>query len=145
MGYGAGMPYDENLADRVREQLSDQDGVTEKRMFGGLAFLLHGNMAVGLSGSDELMVRVGPDGTETALAEPHTRLFDMTGRPMGDYPRGECHLTALMFSYQAIALSGSWNEASSLDSGSPRSISTNSRSNSSRLQTVGGPTRGSLK
>ncbi len=82
MVYGAGMPYDEDLADRVRGQLSDEDGVTEKQMFGGLAFLLHGNMAVGLSGSGELMVRVGPDGTEAALAEPHTRLFDMTGRPM---------------------------------------------------------------
>jgi TfoX/Sxy family transcriptional regulator of competence genes len=76
------MPYDEDLADRVREQLSDEDGVTEKQMFGGLAFLLRGNMAVGLSGSGELMARVGPDGTEAALAEPHTRLFDMTGRPM---------------------------------------------------------------
>jgi TfoX/Sxy family transcriptional regulator of competence genes len=80
--YGAEMPYDEDFANRVREQLSDQDGVTEKQMFGGLAFLLRGNMAVGLSGGGELMVRVGPDGTEGALAEPHTRLFDMTGRPM---------------------------------------------------------------
>jgi len=80
--YGAGMPYDKDLADRVRGQLSDEGGATEKRMFGGLAFLLGGNMAVGLSGSGELMVRVGPDGTEAALAEPHTRLFDMTGRPM---------------------------------------------------------------
>jgi TfoX/Sxy family transcriptional regulator of competence genes len=76
------MPYDEDFAGRVREQLSGQDGVSEKQMFGGLAFLLAGNMAVGLSGSGELMVRVGPDGTEQALAEPHTRLFDMTGRPM---------------------------------------------------------------
>jgi hypothetical protein len=76
------MAYDEDLAGRVREQLSDQDGVSEKRMFGGLAFILDGNMAVGLSGGRELMVRVGPDGTEQALAEPHTRLFDMTGRPM---------------------------------------------------------------
>jgi TfoX/Sxy family transcriptional regulator of competence genes len=80
--YGAEMSYDEDLADRVREQLSDQDGVTERQMFGGLAFMLFGNMAVGLSGSGELMVRVGPDGTERALAEPHTRLFDMSGRPM---------------------------------------------------------------
>lgn len=79
---GAGMAYDEDLAARIREQLSDQDGVSEKRMFGGLAFLLAGNMAVGLSGGGELMVRVGPEETERALAEPHTRLFDMTGRPM---------------------------------------------------------------
>jgi TfoX N-terminal domain len=76
------MAYDEEFAHRVREQLADEDGVTEKAMFGGLAFLLHGNMAVGLSGGGELMVRVGPDATDDALARPHTRLFDTTGRPM---------------------------------------------------------------
>jgi hypothetical protein len=76
------MAYDEDLANRVREQLAGEDGVTEKQMFGGLAFLLHGNMAVGLSSGGELMVRLGPDATDDALARPHTRLFDMTGRPM---------------------------------------------------------------
>jgi TfoX/Sxy family transcriptional regulator of competence genes len=76
------MGYDEDFAHRVREQLADQTGVTEKKMFGGLAFLLNGNMAVGLSGGGELMVRVGPDASEAALARPHTRVFDMTGRPM---------------------------------------------------------------
>jgi hypothetical protein len=76
------MAYDEDFAHRVREQLADQVGVTEKAMFGGLAFLLNGNMAVGLSGGGELMVRVGPEATDEALARPHTRLFDMTGRPM---------------------------------------------------------------
>jgi TfoX/Sxy family transcriptional regulator of competence genes len=76
------MAYDEDLANRVRERLADRDGVTEKQMFGGLAFLLRGNMAVGLSGGGDLMVRVGPDGTDEALAQPHTRLFDMSGRPM---------------------------------------------------------------
>jgi TfoX/Sxy family transcriptional regulator of competence genes len=76
------MAYDEDLAQRIREQLADQDGVTEKAMFGGLAFLVHGNMAVGVASTDELMVRVGPDATDEALAKPHTRLFDMTGRPM---------------------------------------------------------------
>lgn len=75
------MAYDEDLAHRVREQLAGERAVTEKAMFGGLAFLLDGNMAVGLSG-DELMVRVGPDATDDALAQPHTRVFDMTGRPM---------------------------------------------------------------
>ena len=75
------MAYDEELAQRVRDQLSDEPSVTEKAMFGGLAFLLDGNMAVGLSG-DELMVRVGPDASDEALARPHTRVFDMTGRPM---------------------------------------------------------------
>lgn len=75
------MAYDEDLANRVRARLAEQDGITEKAMFGGLAFLLRGNMAVGISG-DELMVRVGPDATDDALARPHTRVFDMTGRPM---------------------------------------------------------------
>jgi TfoX N-terminal domain len=75
------MAYDEDLANRVREQLAGETAVTEKAMFGGLAFLLAGNMAVGLSG-DELMVRVGPEAGDDALAEPHTRPFDMTGRPM---------------------------------------------------------------
>jgi TfoX/Sxy family transcriptional regulator of competence genes len=75
------MAYDEDLADRVREQLAAEPAVTEKAMFGGLAFLLEGNMAVGISG-DELMVRVGPDASDDALARPHARPFDMTGRPM---------------------------------------------------------------
>ena len=75
------MAYDEALAQRIREQLTAEPGLTERAMFGGLAFLLDGNMAVGLSG-DELMVRVGPDGSDDALARPHTRPFDMTGRPM---------------------------------------------------------------
>jgi TfoX/Sxy family transcriptional regulator of competence genes len=78
---GDDVAYDEELAQRVRDQLSDEPSVTEKAMFGGLAFLLDGNMAVGLSG-DELMVRVGPDASDEALARPHTRVFDMTGRPM---------------------------------------------------------------
>ena len=75
------MAYDEDLADRVREQLAAEPAVTEKAMFGGLAFLLHGNMAVGVAG-EELMVRIGPQGSDDALARPHTRPFDMTGRPM---------------------------------------------------------------
>ena len=75
------MAYDEDLADRVRQQLASEPAVTEKAMFGGLAFLLEGNLTVGLSG-DELMVRVGPDASDDALARPHTRPFDMTGRPM---------------------------------------------------------------
>ena len=75
------MAFDEHLAARVREQLAPQAGLAEKAMFGGVAFLLDGNMAVGLSG-DELMVRVGPERSDDALARPHTRPFDMTGRPM---------------------------------------------------------------
>jgi hypothetical protein len=76
------MAYDEHLAHRIRELLGDEDGLTEKAMFGGLAFMLHGNLAVGISNGGELMVRVGPDATDAALARPHTRVLDMTGRPM---------------------------------------------------------------
>ena len=75
------MAYDEGLAQRIRERLGAETDVGEKKMFGGIAFLVHGNMAVGVSGED-LMVRVGPEGTDAALARPGTRIFDMTGRPM---------------------------------------------------------------
>ncbi|MFE2431901.1 TfoX/Sxy family protein [Streptomyces sp. NPDC059373] len=75
------MAYDEGLAERIRERLGADPGVTEKRMFGGIAFLYRGNMAVGVTG-DDLMVRVGPDATDAALARPGARIFDMTGRPM---------------------------------------------------------------
>ena len=75
------MAYDEGLAQRLRESLADADGLTERRMFGGIAFMLGGNMAVGVTG-DELMVRSGPALYEEALAHPHARVFDMTGRPM---------------------------------------------------------------
>ncbi|WP_328829007.1 TfoX/Sxy family protein [Streptomyces sp. NBC_00252] len=75
------MAYDEGLAERVRRRFEAEPGITEKRMFGGIAFLLCGNMAVGVTG-DDLMVRVGPDATDAALARPGARIFDMTGRPM---------------------------------------------------------------
>lgn len=75
------MAYDEGLAQRVREMLEERPGYVEKVMFGGIGFMLHGNMACGVIGSD-LIVRVGPERYEGALAEPHTKLFDMTGRPM---------------------------------------------------------------
>ena len=78
------MAYDRDLANRVREQLADQDAITEKEMFGGIAFLLGGNMAVGVSRED-LMVRVGKDQSDDALAQPHTRVFDMAGRPMRNW------------------------------------------------------------
>jgi hypothetical protein len=78
------MAYDHDLANRIREQLAEQDAVTEKEMFGGIAFLLSGNMAVGVT-RDDLMVRVGKDESDDALAQPHTRVFDMTGRPMRNW------------------------------------------------------------
>jgi hypothetical protein len=75
------MAVDEELAGRVREALGGVDGLAEKRMFGGLAFLVNGNMAVGVHG-DDLIVRLAPEQTEQALSEPDVRVFDMTGRPM---------------------------------------------------------------
>ncbi|MFH0516260.1 TfoX/Sxy family protein [Streptomyces sp. M41] len=75
------MTYDERLAERIRERMGTDPEISEKRMFGGLAFLYRGNMAVGVTG-DDLMVRVGPEATDEALARPGTRIFDMTGRPM---------------------------------------------------------------
>ena len=75
------MAYDEGLAERIRGLLEERDGVAEKRMFGGLAFLVGGNMAVGIV-KEELMVRVGPEAHAAALAEPHARPMDFTKRPM---------------------------------------------------------------
>jgi hypothetical protein len=75
------MAFDEGLATRVRETLGDEPGLVEKKMFGGLAFMIDGNLALGIIG-DDLMARVGPDAYESALQRAHARLFDMTGRPM---------------------------------------------------------------
>ena len=75
------MPYDENLANRVRRLLARCSDIEERAMFGGLAFLVRGHMAVGIV-KDELMVRVGPDSYAGALKEPHARAMDFTGRPM---------------------------------------------------------------
>ncbi|MCH7529041.1 MAG: TfoX/Sxy family protein, partial [Candidatus Marinimicrobia bacterium] len=65
------MAYDEGLAQRIRETFEGQPGVVEKKMFGGIAFMVQGNMSVGVVG-EELMVRVGPEGHEEALSQPHT-------------------------------------------------------------------------
>ena len=75
------MAYNEELDLRIRVVLGGHQGVVEKKMFGGMAFMLSGNMCVGVTG-DDLMVRVGPDGLEDALAQPHARPMDFTGRPM---------------------------------------------------------------
>jgi hypothetical protein len=75
------MAYDEGLAIRLRDILGDEAGLAEKKMFGGLAILLDGNMAAGVYG-DDLLVRIDPGQQDTLLAEPGTRPFDMTGRPM---------------------------------------------------------------
>ena len=75
------MAFDEALAARVRTALGKRRGVIEKKMFGGIAFLLHGNMSVGLHGK-ELVVRVDPEEGERALSEPNVRRFELNGRPM---------------------------------------------------------------
>jgi hypothetical protein len=75
------MAFDEGLAQRIRGNLARLKGLTEKKMFGGLAFLLNGNMCCGVHGG-ELIVRLDPAQTATALAKPHTRIFDLSGRPM---------------------------------------------------------------
>jgi len=75
------MAFDEKLAARMRARLSSGANITEKRMFGGLAFLLNGNMCCGVHGT-EMIVRLHPQQHERALAEPHTRVFDLSGRPM---------------------------------------------------------------
>ncbi|HEY7256216.1 MAG TPA: TfoX/Sxy family protein [Solirubrobacterales bacterium] len=75
------MAFDEALADRIRDLLEPRADVTERRMFGGIAFMVAGNMAVGVV-HDDLMVRLDPADAERALAEPHTRPMDFTGRPM---------------------------------------------------------------
>lgn len=78
------MAYDEGLAERIRSLLEDHPRVTEKKMFGGVAFLLDGLMFVGIVKND-LMVRVGPDQHEAALKQPHVRPMDFSGRPMAGY------------------------------------------------------------
>jgi TfoX/Sxy family transcriptional regulator of competence genes len=78
------MAFDETLAERVREALGARRGLSEKRMFGGVAFLLGGRMFCGIV-KDELMVRVGPERDAEALRQPHVRPMDFTGRPMRGY------------------------------------------------------------
>jgi hypothetical protein len=73
--------YDERVARRVRRALTNNPGVVEKKMFGGLAFLLHGHMCCGVIG-DELMVRVGPAAYDAALSKPHARKMDFTRKPL---------------------------------------------------------------
>ncbi len=75
------MAYDEGLAQRVREALTERRDLTEKKMFGGLCFLLGGNMCCGIVG-DELMLRVGPEAYEEVLGRDHAREMDFTGRAL---------------------------------------------------------------
>jgi hypothetical protein len=94
------MAFDEALAQRVRRALARRKGIEEKNMFGGVGFLLNGNLLVGVW-KDSLIVRLGPDESDQALKEPHVKEFDITGRPMKGWvlvePRGieeDAHLKA---------------------------------------------------
>lgn len=75
------MAFDERLAERIRKRLGKRKELAEKKMFGGIAFLLNGNMCVGVHKQD-LIVRLDPEETDEALSQPHTRVFDLSGRPM---------------------------------------------------------------
>jgi TfoX/Sxy family transcriptional regulator of competence genes len=78
------MPYDEKLAQRLSKAFSRRKGAAEKKMFGGIAYMVNGHMCCGIV-DDLLMVRIGPDKYEDALEEKHTRAMDFTGRPMKGY------------------------------------------------------------
>jgi len=94
------MAYDEDLAQRVQELMKDLPGFNEKKMFGGVGFMLQGNMACGVN-KDDLVVRVGPERYDEAMARPFTRLFDITGRPMTGWvmvdPKGRASDDELKF------------------------------------------------
>ena len=75
------MAFDETVAARVRTALGRKKGVVEKKMFGGIAFLLNGHMSIGVL-RDHLVLRLGEEGAAEALAEPHTRFMDFTGKPL---------------------------------------------------------------
>jgi TfoX/Sxy family transcriptional regulator of competence genes len=81
------MAYDEDLANRLREQLADETAITEKKMFGGLAFLLNGHMCVAASRDGGLLARVDPADTDDCLARPHASLMEMGGRTMDGWIR----------------------------------------------------------
>jgi TfoX N-terminal domain len=76
------MPYDELLVERLRDLLADESRVGEKRMFGGLAFMVRGHLCVAASHTGGLLARVDPDDSDAYLAAPHVSLMEMRGRPM---------------------------------------------------------------
>lgn len=81
------MAYDEDLANRIRELVSAQPGVSERKMFGGLAFLVGGHLSVAAGGRGGLMVRVDPEHGDALLAKPHAKPFEMRGRPLQGWLR----------------------------------------------------------
>ena len=86
-GYDRAVAYDEELAARVRQLVSGEAGVAEKKMFGGLAFLVGGNMAVGVSGQGGLLVRVDPEESDELVASTSAELMEMRGRSMRGWLR----------------------------------------------------------
>jgi hypothetical protein len=83
------MAYDEVLAERIRDVVQDEPGLTEQKMFGGLAFLIGGNMAAAASGQGGMLLRVDPAETESLVSEPHVDRFEMRGRSMNGWLRVE--------------------------------------------------------
>lgn len=81
------MPYDEQLADRVRDVLAPEPGLTERKMFGGLAFMIGGNMAIGASGQGGILVRVDPAESDALVAKTSARPMEMRGREMAGWLR----------------------------------------------------------
>jgi hypothetical protein len=81
------MAYDEVLAERIRDVVQGEPGLTEKKMFGGLAFLIGGNMAAAASGQGGILLRVHPAETESLVSEPHVGRFEMRGRAMDGWLR----------------------------------------------------------
>ncbi len=81
------MAYDEKLADRIRELIAGEPDLTEKKMFGGLAFLIRGNMAIAASGQGGVLVRVDPEQSDTLVATTNARLMEMRGRDMRGWLR----------------------------------------------------------
>lgn len=83
------MAYDEELAERIRHEVAGEDGLTEQKMFGGLAFLVHGNMAVAASGQGGLLLRADPAESDSLTADPHVERMVMRGRAMDGWLRVE--------------------------------------------------------
>jgi TfoX/Sxy family transcriptional regulator of competence genes len=81
------MAYDERLAERIRELVGDEPGIAEKKMFGGLAFLLNGNMAIAASGQGGVLVRADPDESDRLVATTKAELMEMRGRSMKGWLR----------------------------------------------------------
>lgn len=126
------MAFDRGLAERVRLAAARRRGVSEKAMFGGLAFLLDGKMFCGVLG-DEILVRVGPERNDEALARPHVRPMDFTGRPMKGYVFvGAAALRDGRALSRWVALGADFAASLSRGEVSPRARAGRARSSSSR-------------